>query len=114
LQWWAGREFQKNLGDFGFNEFLSTKRRFPTLFNAELSMTTPPRGRGITETNGMGEVLLSLDSHFMTPLSVVLTWLEHELNIFKHLEKFPSVLRGHLMSMNLPPEKDRRDLMCPP
>jgi hypothetical protein len=62
----------ENLGDFGFNEFLSTKRRFPTLFNVELSMITPPRGRGITETNGMGEGLWSLGSHFMNaPISGV-------------------------------------------
>ncbi len=60
----VGRQgISENLGDFGFNEFLFTKRRFPTLFNVELSMK--PRGRGITETNGMGEGLLSLDSHFM-------------------------------------------------
>jgi len=69
----VGRQgISENLGDFGFNEFLSTKRPFPTLFNVELSMITPPRGRGITESNGMGEGLLSLDFHFMNaPISGV-------------------------------------------
>ncbi len=69
----VGRQgISENLGDFGFNEFLSTKRRFPTFLNVKLSMITPPRGRGITETNGMGEDLLSLDSHFMNaPISGV-------------------------------------------
>jgi hypothetical protein len=44
-------------------------------------MITPPRGRGITETNGMGEGLLSLDSHFMNAptsgVNLAWAWIEH-------------------------------------
>jgi hypothetical protein len=66
----GGQGNSENLSDFGFNEFLSTKRRFLTLFNVELSMITPSRGRDITETNGIGEGLFSLDFHFMNaPIS---------------------------------------------